>query len=456
MCWRALLALPAALAGCAPALPTPNTTVRTDGYLPGPLTAATLIDGPLPAAWWRDFQSPALDGLVAAGLDANPTLGQAEANLAAAQAQAAANNGAYLPQISLNPNDTRESYPTGPNQTPAFTVYSLAGTISYDPGLFGARHYTYLNGAALADYQRAELDAARQALVGNIVAAAIGEAAAREQIATTEQIVGDEQSLLKLLNGEYTMGAIPQLNVLQQQSQVLATEATLPPLQTQADQLRDRLAILTGRLPADFAASGITLGGLGVPAVIPVALPSAYLANRPDLRAARAQVAAQNAALGIAVAHLYPDLTLTATGGYAAETFGALFNTSSALWTLAGNLLAPLYDGGILRARRDQAQAQLQGALLAYRGAVLNAFGEAADALQAVRNDRVALARAEAAAQTANAAYQLGAAQFRFGATDYTTVLNAEEVAARQALNLAQARGNMLLDIARLRSVMAV
>ena len=149
------------LAGCAPALPTPDTAVKTDGYLPGPLTGTTILATAPPAAWWRDFNSQQLDSLVTAGLAASPTLGRANADLAAAQAQAVAANGNYLPQISLNPNDTRESYPTGPNATPAFTVYSLAGTISYDPGLFGARHYTYLNGAAQAAYQQAELDAAR-------------------------------------------------------------------------------------------------------------------------------------------------------------------------------------------------------------------------------------------------------------------------------------------------------
>lgn len=450
-CWTLLALLP----GCAPRLPAPDTAIATHGYLPGALEAATIIDGAPAPQWWRDFQNPQLDALVSAGLVASPTLGQASANLAAAQAEAAAANGAYLPQVSLNPNDTRESYPTGPNATPAFTVYSLAGTISYDPGLFGARHYTYQNGVALAAFQQAELDAVKQTLIGNIVAAAIGEAAVREQIATTEQIIGDEQSLLNLLNGEYALGAIPRLNVLQQQSAVLASQATLPPLRTQAGELLDRLAVLTGQMPGDFAATGITLNNLTVPAPIPISLPSLYLANRPDLRAARAQVAAQNAALGVAVAHLYPDLTLSATGGYAAETLGALFNTSSALWTLAANLLAPLYDGGILHARRDVAEAQLQSALWAYRGAVLNAFGEAADALQAVGNDEVALNRAEAAAKTANAAYQLGAAQFRFGATDYTTILNAEEVAVRQALILTQARGVVLLDIARLQSIMA-
>jgi NodT family efflux transporter outer membrane factor (OMF) lipoprotein len=350
---------------------------------------------------------------------------------------------------------SRQSFPTGPNGYPPYTIYELTGSITYDPGLFGARKYTFENGQALADYQRAELDAARQTLAGNIVAAAISEAGYEAQIATTEQIIGAEQRLLNLLNGEYADGAIPQLNLLQQQSQILATQATVPPLRTQADEQRDRLAVLTGRMPADFAGTGITLAGLTVPVDVPVSLPSAYLADRPDLRAALAQVAAQNAALGVAVAHLYPDFSLSANGGYAAETIGTLFGTDSALWILAGNLLAPIYEGGQLHAKKDAARAQLQEALAGYRGAVLNAFGEAADALQAVANDQVALQRAEAASRTAIAAYQLGGAQFRLGATDYTTVLNAQEVAAQQTLNTVEARTTLLLDIAKLQSVMA-
>jgi NodT family efflux transporter outer membrane factor (OMF) lipoprotein len=447
------LSLLIALTSCAPALPRPDTSVPATAYLPGPITG--MVPGALPAQWWQNFSSPALDILVATGLQANPTIGEAEQNLAAAAQNVAAANGAYLPQLGVNPNASRQSYPTGPNGYPPYTIYSITGSISYDPGLFGARHYTFENGQALADYQNAELDAAKQTLIGNIVAAAITEAGAEAQIATTARIIAAEQRLLTLLNGEYADGAIPQLNVLQQQSQILAIQATLPPLQTQADESRDRLAILTGFLPADFAGSRLGLNDLSIPDDIPIAMPSAYLASRPDIRAARAQVAAQNAALGVAVAHLYPDLTLSASGGYAAETLNTLFEPGAAFWTIAANLLQPLYDGGVLHARKQAAQAQLAAALDAYHGAVLNAFGEAADALQAVQNDRQALASAQAAAQTADAAFKLGSQQFALGAADYTTVLNAQGTAAQQALAMVQARTNLLLDIARLESVMA-
>ncbi|MBU6419346.1 MAG: efflux transporter outer membrane subunit [Proteobacteria bacterium] len=452
---RATLALVLALAGCAPPLPKPDTAVQVSAYLPG----QDVVAAPMSRDWWRVFNSPTLDALEQSGLRANNGILQAQANLNAAQANASAANGAFLPQVQLEPPGapaaSRQSYPTGPNGYPPYTIYSLAGEVSYDPGLFGARHYTFQNGQVLAAYQAAELDAARQSVVGNIAAAAIALAGDEAQITTTERIIAAEQNLLNLLQGEYADGAIPRLSVLQQQSVILGTQATLPPLQTAAQQQRDRLAVLTGVLPADFSAAGLDLAGLALPQNVPVELPSTYLADRPDIRAALAQVVAQHAALGIAVAHMYPDFSLSATGGYVAETASALFNTSSAFWVLAGNLLAPLYDGGELRAHKHAAPAQLAGALAAYHAAVLNAFAQAADALAAVQNGRVALGRAAAASQTAEAAFDLSAAQYRAGAIDYTTVLTAQTNAVQVALSEVRARTALLSAIAALEAAMA-
>lgn len=448
-----LLCLLLPLAGCAPPLQPPDLRVQADAYVAKP-DAALFAPHPAAPDWWRIFGSRDLDALVADGLAASPSVAQANADLREAEAGAGAANGAFLPQIGLNPNATRAAYPTGPNGYPPYTIYSVTGTISYDPGLFGARHYTFQNAAALVAYQRAELDAARQTLAGNIVSAAIGEAGYEAEITATRDIIAVERKLLGVLQGEYADGAIARLSVLQQQSEIEASEAALYPLETEAETMHDRLAVLTGRLPADQPATGITLAALRLPPKIPLTLPSAYLAGRPDLRAARAEAAAQNAALGLAIAHLYPDLTLSAEGGFAAQAASALFQTDAGLWQLAGNLLAPLYEGGVLHARKRQAQARLQAALAAYRGAVLNAFGEAADALQAIENDEAALGRTQAAAATAGQAYRLASRQYALGAVDYTTVLAAQTTASRQALNLVQTRTALLLDIARLESAM--
>jgi NodT family efflux transporter outer membrane factor (OMF) lipoprotein len=449
------VALLLGVAACAPPLARPDTDVAVKAYLPAPLDKTVFSAGNMPAAWWKQFHNATLDALVAQALRDNPGLGQAAAEVSVAAQNGDAATGAYLPQIGLNPNVTRQAYPTGPNGSPPYTIYSLVGSISYDPGIFGARHYSFANAQAQIAYQQAELDAARQTLVGNIAAAFIAAASFQGQIAATKNIIAREQNLLTLLNGEFADGAIPKLNVLQQQAQILATQATLYPLQTEVDAQRDRLAVLTGQLPAQLQINMPALDELTVPPDVPVTLPSAYLAGRPDLRAARALVAAQNAQLGIAVAHFYPDITLTADGGYAAEALNALFEPSAGLWSLAANMLQPLYDGGVLHARKKAAQAELAAALFAYHAAVLNAFGEAADTLQALQNDQAALAHAQDSASTAAQGYQLARQQFALGAVDYTTVLTAQITAGQQALVLVQTQAGLLLDIARLQSAMA-
>jgi NodT family efflux transporter outer membrane factor (OMF) lipoprotein len=429
--------------------------VRVTGYLPS--QAAVAVPGPLD--WWTIFGSPGLNDLEAHGLAASPTLAEAAANLRAAQAAAAAANGAYLPQVAFGGDNTslvqRSAFPTGPNETPAFSIFTPSGFIGYDPGLFGLAHYTALNGRAQAQMAAAQDDASRAALAGNIAMAAITEAGVAAQVTVTQQILGAEQDLLTLLQGEYEAGAVTQLAVLQQQSVIDATAATLPNLRTQLAAQRDRLAILTGTLPAAFDAPPLDLEHLSIPSAIPLQLPSRYLETRPDIRAALANVAVQNASLGVAVAHLYPDIALTAQGGFAAQATNVLFQPGSIFWALSGNLLAPLYEGGTLHARRDQAQAQLAAALAAYHDTVLTDFGQAADALAAVQNGQDEVARALKAAETAGTAYRLAKAQFQLGAVDNTTVLTAQAQAAQAALTLAVARTNLLLAVASLEAVQA-
>jgi NodT family efflux transporter outer membrane factor (OMF) lipoprotein len=439
-----------ALAGCAADQP-PVLPSAPAAYLPGPVPAY----GGVPADWWRQFGSTSLDALVEQGLRDSPTLAAQQAQIRAAQANAQAVAGGFLPQLSLNPAVARNAYPVGPSATPPQTIISLTGTVSYDPGLFGVRHYNFANQAAQIAYQQAELDAARQTLAGNIVAATLAEAGYQAQIDATNHMLASQRDQLHILQGEFALGAVMRDDVLRQQSVMLAAAATLPGLTTGLEQQRDRLAVLTGQMPDAVLPPLPALESLQLPATIPVSEPSAYLQNRPDLRAALALVAAQDAQLGLATAHLYPDISLSAQGGYAAETLNSLFEPGSALWTLAGSLLQPVYAGGTLHARRRQAQAELAGALASYRDAVLHAFGDAADVLQALQNDEAALSEAQQASDTANAAYQLTLQRFQLGATDETTVLAAQSSAMQQALVLVQARESLLLDFARLQSIMS-
>lgn len=448
---RVFFLLVFALAGCAvPIKPVPKLAVPL-AYVHGEAARGGTLD----ATWWRGFGNRALNRLVADGERRSPTVAAADALVAQARANAAAGTGIFLPQISLNPNTSRQSFPTGPNGYGAYTIDELDGTITYNPGLFGARAYAFRNGAALTAYERATASAARLTLADNIVVAAITEAGLAARIRTNRAIAASERRLLTLLEGEYRAGSIARLPVLQQRAQLEATEAALPPLRGDASAERHALAVLTGTAPADFAAGRFRLADFARPADLPPALPSALVSGRPDIVAARALVAADHAALGQATAALYPSLTLTAQGGYASETFNTLFEPGAALWTLAGSLVAPLFDGGVLRAHVHAAQATLANALGTYRATVLTAFQQVADGLRHVEEDRAAVRQTAAAAATADAAYTLAGQQFRLGAADYNTVLTAE-IAWRQAqLTAVRARTQQLLDEAALRAALA-
>ncbi len=447
------------LSGCAVPVRRADTRVVALGYVRGPVAAG--VDGQRigvglePVAWWRAFGNRALDGLVARGVADNPGYAAALSRVERVRAQAAASEGAYLPQVSLAPNATRQAFPAGPYGFPAYTVYELSGTISYNPGLFGARHYAFRNNAALAEYQAAEAEAARLTLAQNIVDAAITLAGLRAQIANTRSLAASEARLLRLVRGQFAAGAIPMLPVLQQKSVYLATEAQLPALRGQESAARHSLAVLTGVLPVDFAAPDFKLRDFKVPAEVKLAVPSRFLEDRPDIVAAKALVAARHAELGQAAAALYPQLSLTATGGYAAVTFNTLFRPGSALWTLAGNLLTPLFDGGTLRANKRAAQAGLAAGLADYRNVVLTAFQQVADALRHVEYDAAATAESAESAAMAEATYHLASQQFALGAIDYNTTVTAEITWRTAQQALIQARTQRLLDNAALAAAMA-
>ncbi|HQT84132.1 MULTISPECIES: efflux transporter outer membrane subunit [Acidiphilium] len=439
------------LTACAVPIKPVTIPPAPASYLRSVPTAGTRLQ----SAWWRGFADPSLDHLVALGERRSPTVAAADALVAQAAANQAAATGVFLPQVSLNPNVSRQSFPTGPNGYGAYTIDEFAGAITYNPGLFGARSYAFRNGRALAAYQRANAAAARLTLADNIVVAAITEAGLEAQIATDRAMAASEQRLLTLLQGEYAAGAIARLPVLQQQAQVQATMAALPGLLAQASAQRHALAVLSGVAPADFAGGHFRLTDFTVPADSAASVPSALVAGRPDIMAARALVSADHAAVGQAVAALYPSLTLSAQGGYASETFNTLFEPSAALWTLAGSLLAPIFDGGVLHAHEAAARATLANALATYRSTVLTAFQQVADGLRRTADDRDSVAESNAAAATADDAYTLARQQFKLGAASYNTVLTAQITWRQAQLTAVQAATQQLLDQAALGAALA-
>ncbi len=457
------------LAGCAvgpnfhsPAAPS------VSGYTRSPLPAATVAaDAPggaaqhfvpgldIPGEWWALFHSPALDRLIAEALKANPDLAAAEAALRQANENVYAAQGGFFPDVTGSFQAERQAFSaaefgasTGKSST--FNLVTPTLAVSYPLDVFGGVRRQVESLAATAEYQHFELEAAYLTLTSNVVVAAIDEASLRGQIAATDDIIRIESAQLNVVEQQFELGAVAKAEVLSQQATLAATRASLPGLEKELSQTQDRLADLIGRYPSQAPQAQFDLPGLTLPEQLPVSLPSALVAERPDVRAADATLHAASANVGVAIANELPQFSISGEFGSMALGVGSLFTPATTIWSAVGGVATTVFDGGTLLHKKRAAVAAFQQAAAQYRSTVLGAFQNVADALHALESDADALAAQVTAEQAAAASLELARQQFTLGAISYPTLLNAETSYEQARINLVQAEATRFADTAGL------
>jgi len=183
---------------------------------------------------------------------------------------------------------------------------------------------------------------------------------------------------------------------------------------------------------------------------LPVTLPSQFVRQRPDIRAAEANMHSASAQIGVAIAARLPNLTLTANGGFSAYRLAQLFAPGTQFYTLAGSVTQPLFDGFSLLNKQKAAEAGLDQAEAQYRQTVITAFQNVADALQALEADTKAVKAAAYAETTARKSLDIVKAQVQLGSVSVLSVLNAQQTYLLASLARVQAEGNRLADVAGL------
>jgi NodT family efflux transporter outer membrane factor (OMF) lipoprotein len=332
-----------------------------------------------------------------------------------------------------------------------FTLYNASVDVSYTLDLFGGKRRELEAFQAQVDYQRYQLEGAYLTLASNIATTAIREASLRAALQATREILAAEEQHLALVERQFLLGGAARVAVLAQQAQVAQTRVLVPVLEKQLAQTRHQLAVLAGRFPGDAAdLPEFDLEGLQLPVDLPVTLPSSLARQRPDIRAAEELLHAASAAVGVATANLYPQITLSGRYGTEASQVGDLFGPGTAVWGIAAGLLQPIFRGGTLVAQRRAAIAAFDQAAAQYRETVLQAFREVADVLKALESDAVTLkAQAEAEA-AARASLDIAEKQFRYGASSYLSLLNAQRQYLLARILLVQAQGTRYADTAAL------
>jgi NodT family efflux transporter outer membrane factor (OMF) lipoprotein len=474
-------------AGCAvgPRYHKPEAPANA-GYAPTPLlqsTASAQIHGgeaqqliagrDIPFVWWELFKSPALNTLVQRAFKANPTISAAQAALAQAQELVYAQQGFYFPSVAavyqferhkIAGNLTNDQAPGvqgngdnllpplqdpnhSPHTAPLFYDFHTAElTVGFVPDVFGANRRQVESLAAQAEAQRFALEATYITLASNVVAAAIQEASVRAQIDATEQIIAADRRSLQILREQFRLGFVMRIDVAVQEATLAQAEATLPPLQKQFEQTRDLLRALVGNLPNQDVTESFRLDALELPRELPVSLPAQIIEQRPDVRAAEAQLHSANAQVGIAVAAMLPQFSITGSAGGNADQLSGMFRSGGPFWNLVGNVSQPLFEGGTLLHRKRAANDALKQAAAQYQSTVIAAYQNVADTLHASLSDADALVADVAAENATFVAYMLIHRQMELGEVNYLTLLSAQTTYQQTLVTRVQAEATRYGD----------
>lgn len=415
--------------------------------------------------WWRLFRCRALDEVVAEALAHNASLEAGVAALRESQEALRAGHGVFYPQVGVDAAAGRERFnparfggPVGdeaggaaaeaiaPRAASVFSVYSVAGNVRYALDLWGGNRRLVEALGAQVDAQRYALLGAYLAVTSNVVNTVIAAAGYREQLRVTRLLVGAQQDQIAVARARYDAGLTAYDAVAALEAQLAATRATIPALEQRLAQAEHLLTRLVGRTPAEWAPPRIDLADLTLPRDLPVSVPSRLVRQRPDVLLAEAQLHASTAQIGVATAAMLPNVTLSGSLGWSSNAIGTLFDSTSLVWNLLAAVTQPLFDGGTLAHRRDQASYARDVARAQYRDTVLQAFEQVANALRALEHDAAAFAAQREAVAAARTSLRLARVNQRAGTSEYLDLLVANAQYLQALLGYVDAHARRLQD----------
>ncbi|MGE5600130.1 MAG: efflux transporter outer membrane subunit [Pseudomonadota bacterium] len=438
----ATLASALALAACAtgPDYVRPATTPAKAGPFVAANSPAIQPLAPVPDNWWRLYNDPVLDGLIADALAHNTDVRAAVARLARARASLRETKVDRLPQGGVHASAIRGR---DEGSSDASTSYSAGLEVAYEADLFGrvARGVEAARGDVGA--AEADADAVRVAIVSDTARAYADASSAAERLAVAQHIVELLDQSLHLTEKQVEIGQTTRLDTARIAALRNQRQAEIPAIAAERDGALFRLATLTGRAPSELpATAGARTSSLKLDHPIPVGDGAQLLARRPDIRAAERRLAAATARIGVATAELYPQITLGGSLGSSAGSIGNLFSNP------VGFLLGPLIswsfsDHARARARVAGAEAGSQEALAQFDGTVLRSLEETETALSIYANALRRREALQAARNEAEVAAKIVRAQQREGQVDSLALLDAERTFAESEAQLADINGQV-------------
>lgn len=430
----AILAASAALTGCAvgpkyqrASVPSPPA-YKTDG----PWRESAPKDAIPKGAWWEIFHDDELNRYEQQLLAANQSLVAAHDRLDQARSLALVASAGLFPTASTDPAASRNRYSGNRPQTSTSgaaltqSAFLIPFAVNYEVDLFGRAKKTLQAANANLQATAADMQNVQLVLTAELAADYFSVRELDAEYQVVQESVKIQQQGLALVNHRHEGGIASGLDVAQQQTLLDSTVTQLSLIQQQRAQFEHAIAVLTGTPASTFSVPVAPLHATLPP--IPLGMPSDLLERRPDIATAERTMAQQNALVGVAKTAFYPQLTIFGGGGFQSTSLGSLVTAPSAFWSLGGDLLQPLLNGGRNRATLAATKSAYDESVANYRESVLTAFQQVEDGLSSLNSLSQAAESQAAAVADAHRALDIANDRYSGGLTTFLDVITAQSV----------------------------
>ncbi len=440
------------LAGCTvgPKYKRPPVTVPDAyrGLAPdaSPQTVVSLGD----EKWWSVYQDAQLQALIREALAQNYDMRIAAARVLQAQAVLGITRADQYPTISGGASTSNNRIPaTAVTREFESSPFQVNLSLFWELDFWGK--FRRATEAARATVLATEWGqkAVVSSLVSNVASAYFQLLELDSEINISRQTLDSRKESLRLVEVRAKGGTTSLLDVRQSEQLVYTAAAIIPDLERRIEQQENLISILLGKNPGPVIRGEPLVENALLP-VVPAGLASSLLARRPDIQSSEQQLVAANARIGVAKAAYFPQITLTATGGYQSSALTNLFTGPAGFWSFGGELLQPIFTAGKIRSNVRLTEAQQQETVFAYQQSIQQAFREVSDSLIAYRKNQESRAQQELLTNSAQDATRLSTMRYKGGVTSYLEVLDSDTRYFDAQLGLAQAQLNERLALVQL------
>jgi outer membrane protein, multidrug efflux system len=417
-------------------------------------------------AWWSSFKDATMTSLVQQSAAQNLDIKQAVLRIEEAQASVAVVAGGLWPDVSANASWTRQRLSTNtpngaifglhfpdlpPTLVNPYNQYQLGLGASWTIDMFGGQRRSIEAADAQMEAAVEGEHAALLTMVSNVAATYIDLRGAQYRRKVLQRSLATQRDLLQLTRDRRNAGLTSDLDVENARAEVGTTQAELPladrEITSDINELSELMARPPEALRAELAAAQPVPA---VPPAVPIGLPSDLARRRPDVRQAEANLHAATAEVGVAVSSYFPQLTLTAGGGFQSEGLSQLVATASRFASFGPAIQLPIFEGGRIHAEVRLQKLKAQEAGVAYAQTVLTALRQVEDALAAYGDDQARLASLRMAVTASRNARQLARQRYQSGVASFIDVLDAERTEEQNEVSLADATTTVSSDLVQL------